>query len=368
MSVHLPSELLPADGRFGSGPSKVRRSQIEALASAEAPFGQSHRSQPVRNLVGKIRADMAQLFEIPDGYEVVLGNGGASLMWDAIAFTVAEKRVQAAVFGEFSSKAATACTKVPWIDSVEIASAVPGSLATCESTTGIDTYLYPHNETATGVMSPVSRFGDSTALTVVDATSAAGGVLCDVSATDIYYFSLQKCFGADGGLWAALVSPRALERIEKLSSQRWIPDVLNLQFAVDNSRKDQTLNTPAIGTLVLVSQQLTWMAESGGLPAMDARTRASSDAVYSWAEKHALATPFVENPAQRSQVVTTIDFDESVNAKAISSYLRNFGIFDIDSYRSLNRNQLRIATFPNVEKADVEALLACIDWTIEHVR
>lgn len=365
MSVQIPSDLLPHDGRFGSGPSKVRAAQIARLSDPTAPIGQSHRSAPVKSIVGSIRSGISELFNLPAGYEVVLGNGGASLLWDAIAFSVVESRAQAATFGEFSAKAARASAKVPWVEAVELVQADPGSIALCQTTDGIDTYLYPQNETSTGVLSPVSRFGGPDALTVVDGTSSAGGVLVEIASTDIYYFSPQKCFGSDGGLWIAVMSPRAIERIERLTSERWVPDVLNLKLAIDNSRKDQTLNTPAVSNLLMIAQQLSWMIESGGLAAMNARTASSSSLVYKWAEARPDATPFVSDPTYRSQVVTTIDFDDGVATPAISAFLRNAGVVDIDPYRSLHRNQFRISTFPNVELSDVQALLACIDWAIE---
>ena len=366
MSFDIPSSILPVDGRFGSGPSKVRDTQLAAITAASSPMGTSHRQVPVKSVVASIQEGLRELFSLPDGYEVLLGNGGASLLWDAIAFTVAEKRVQAATFGEFSSKAAKAVAKVPWIDSVDIREAPAGEIALCTPAEGVDTYLYPHNETSTGAFSPVQRIGkDSGALTVVDGTSSAGGTLVDISETDLYYFSPQKCFGADGGLWIAFASPAALERIERLSRDRWVPDILNLQLAADNSRKNQTLNTPAIATLLMIDEQVQWMLAAGGLAEMARRTQESSNLVYTWAENRADATPFVRNPEFRSPVVATIDFDDVVPTTAISAFLRTHGVVDIFPYRSLGRNQFRIGTFPSVEYDDVEALLRSIDWAID---
>ncbi|MFT3944476.1 MAG: phosphoserine transaminase [Ancrocorticia sp.] len=366
MTTQIPSHLLPRDGRFGSGPSKVRPAQLAHLANAGSLMGTSHRQRPVRAMVGKIRTQLRELFEAPEGYEVILGNGGASLLWDAIAFGLVEERAQAAVFGEFSSKPVKPLSNMAWISEVDVRGVEPGGVALCESTDGIDTYLYAHNETSTGALSPVRRFGDDGALTVIDATSAAGGVRVDLSETDLYYFSPQKCFGADGGLWLAFASPAALERIERLSRERWIPDILSLQLAVDNSLKDQTLNTPALSTLLLIEAQLDWMLEQGGLEAMAGRSAASSSYIYEWASNRADASPFIAEPEYRSPVVATIDFDTSVNTSAISALLRENGVVDIDPYRSLGRNQFRIGTFPSVEFEDVKALLGCIEWAIEN--
>ncbi len=369
MTEKIPASLLPADGRFGSGPSKVRDAQLAAITAFGSPMGTSHRQAAVRGVVAEIQEGLAELFGAPEGYEVLLGNGGASLLWDAIAFCVAERRTQTAVFGEFSGKAAKAVAKVPWIGDAEVVEAPVGSVAACIERDGVDTYLYPHNETSTGAVSQVRRVGPAPAtgadaLTLVDATSIAGGATVDLAETDMYYFSPQKCFGADGGLWISLASPAALERIERLGAERWVPDILNLQLAAKNSRKNQTLNTPALATLLMVAGQVRWMLAEGGLEAMEARTAASSLAVYSWAEARDFAAPFVERAEDRSPVVATIDFDDAVDASEISRFLRENGIVDIDPYRSLGRNQLRIGMFPAVELADVEALLACIDWAV----
>lgn len=367
--ISLPDTLLPQDGRFGSGPSKVRASQVSAVTAA--PLGTSHRKPAIKNIVGQIREGMAELFQLPDGYEVILGNGGASAVWDAIAFTLVESRAQAAVIGEFSGKAAKAVSKAPWLEPAEVIAVEPGQMVTNELRDGIDAYLYAHNETSTGAMSPLRRYGtapvvggDGGALTLVDGTSIAGGLVFDSSNVDFYYFSPQKCFGSDGGLWLACASPAALERIERLSGQRWVPDFLNLQLAVNNSRKNQTLNTPALATIAMLADQVEWMIAEGGLAAMEARCRANSDLVYEWAAARPFASSFISAPEYRSVTVTTTDFDESISAAEISAKLRQMGILDIDPYRSLGRNQLRIAAFPAIDSADVAALLECIDALI----
>lgn len=366
MSMQIPPTLLPDDGRFGSGPSKVRAASLARVCSPHSPMGTSHRQAPVKNVVASIQEGLSELFSLPEGYEVVLGNGGASLLWDAIAFTVAHRRVQAATCGEFSTKAARAVGKVPWVDEVQTISAEAGSVALCEEAAGIDTYLYAQNETSTGAYTPVYRASTTPgALTIVDGTSSAGGTPVDLSLTDLYYFSPQKCFGADGGLWIAIASPAALERIASLAAERWVPDILNLQLAVTNSRKHQTLNTPAIATLLMVDAQIHWMLESGGLAEMAARSQRSSQLIYTWAESRLETSPFVSVPEFRSPVVATIDCDDSVNTQAISALLRSNGVVDIDPYRSLGRNQFRVGTFPAVEYDDVAALIRTLDWAID---
>ncbi|MFC5370793.1 phosphoserine transaminase [Arcanobacterium bovis] len=362
--LEISQQFLPNDGRFGSGPSKVRLSQVEGLCAA--PLGTSHRQQPVKTIVGEIRRALCELFELPDGYEVILGNGGASALWDAIPFNLVHSHAQAAVIGEFSGKAARAVERAPWIAVTERVETEPGDVVVNQEKAGIDTYLYAHNETSTGATSPLRRYGASDqALTIVDGTSIAGGIEIDPRAADFYYFSPQKCFGADGGLWFAFASPAAIERIERLCSERWVPDFLNLSMALANSRKDQTLNTPAISTLALMQNQLAWMLEQGGLAAMAKRCKDSSGYLYQWAEKHPLTTPYIKEEKYRSPVVVTIDFAESVDTKAISRTLRDHGIVDIDPYRSLGRNQLRIATFPSIEKSDIEGLVGCLELAIE---
>lgn len=365
--ITIPQNLLPRDGRFGCGPSKVRDEQVAYLAGAGAELlGTSHRQAPVKNLVGRVRRGLSDLFRIPDGYEVLLGNGGSTAFWDAAAFSLIEKQSQNLVFGEFGQKFATAAT-TPFLDAPMVLNAPGGSRSEPVATTGIDVYAWPHNETSTGVMAPVTRVaGDAGALTVVDATSAAGGIDFDVTETDVYYFAPQKNFAADGGLWFALFSPAAIERVERIAaSGRWIPEFLSLKNAVDNSRLEQTLNTPAIGTLLLMENQVKWMNDSGGLAWADARTRESSGVLYDWAASRDFATPFVTNPDHRSQVVVTIDFDDAIDAAAVSKALRANGVVDTDPYRKLGRNQLRVATFTAIDPDDVRALTACIDFVVE---
>ncbi|MDR6613832.1 phosphoserine transaminase [Leifsonia sp. 1010] len=367
--VTIPSELLPADGRFGCGPSKVRPEQVAYLAGAGAELlGTSHRQAPVKNLVGRVREGLGELFRLPEGYEVVIGNGGSTAFWDAAAFGLIEKRSENLVFGEFGGKFAKAA-QTPWLDAPHVIEAPGGSRSEVEVVGGVDLYAWPHNETSTGVMAPVRRVdGDEGALTVIDATSAAGGVDLDVSEADVYYFAPQKNFASDGGLWLALFSPAALERVERIAaSDRYIPEFLSLKNAVDNSRLNQTLNTPAIATLALLENQLEWMNGNGGLAWADARTRESSGALYSWAESVEYATPFVADPDHRSQVVVTIDFDERVDAAAVAKTLRANGVVDTEPYRKLGRNQLRVATFTAIEPADVRALIGCIEYVVERL-
>ncbi len=367
--VTIPSELLPADGRFGAGPSKVRREQVEYLAGAGAALlGTSHRQAPVKDLVGRTRTGLADLFRIPDGYEVVLGNGGSTAFWDAAAFSLIEKRSENLVFGEFSSKFAAAA-KAPWLDAPHVIEAPAGSRAEPEPVAGVDVYAWPHNETSTGVMAPIRRVnGDPGSLTVIDATSAAGGVDFDAAEADVYYFAPQKNFASDGGLWFALFSPAAIERVERIAaSDRYIPEFLSIKNAIDNSRLNQTLNTPAIATLLLLENQVEWMNTNGGLAWSSARTAESSGALYEWAERVDYATPFVADPAHRSQVIATIDFDESVDAAAVAKTLRANGIVDTEPYRKLGRNQLRVATFAAIEPDDVRALISSIEYVVERL-
>jgi len=367
--VTIPSELLPADGRFGAGPSKVRREQVDYLAGAGAALlGTSHRQAPVKDLVGRTRTGLADLFRIPDGYEVVLGNGGSTAFWDAAAFSLIEKRSENLVFGEFSSKFAAAA-KAPWLDAPHVIEAPAGSRAEPEPVTGVDVYAWPHNETSTGVMAPIRRVnGDPGSLTVIDATSAAGGVDFDAAEADVYYFAPQKNFASDGGLWFALFSPAATERVERIAaSDRYIPEFLSIKNAIDNSRLNQTLNTPAIATLLLLENQVEWMNTNGGLAWSSARTAESSGALYEWAERVDYATPFVADPAHRSQVIATIDFDESVDAAAVAKTLRANGIVDTEPYRKLGRNQLRVATFAAIEPDDVRALISSIEYVVERL-
>jgi phosphoserine aminotransferase len=367
--VELPRDILPSDGRFGCGPSKVRRSQLEALVGPRSVLlGTSHRQAPVKDLVGRVRSRLAELFRAPNGYEVLVGNGGSTAFWDAAAFGLIETRSQNLVFGEFGGKFASAA-KAPWLQAPDVREAAAGTRTTAEPVEGVDVYAWPHNETSTGVSAPIRRVdGDAGALTVIDATSAAGGIDFSVHEADVYYFAPQKNLGSDGGLWFAVVSPAAIERIERISaSDRYIPEFLSLKNALDNSRLNQTLNTPAITTLVLLDQQLEWILGHGGLQWADSRTRESSRSLYEWAEASEFATPFVADPADRSPVVVTIDFDPSVDAAAVAKSLRANGIVDTEPYRKLGRNQLRVATFVSIRPKDVRQLIRCIDYTVERL-
>jgi phosphoserine aminotransferase len=370
--VRIPDELKPADGRFGSGPSRVRREQLEHLAGAGATvMGTSHRQTPVKQLVARIRAGLRELFELPHDYEVVLGNGGTTAFWDAATCCLVRERALHLSYGEFTSKFA-ACTRgAPFLKEPVVLTAEPGDAPEPVSDPTADVLAWAHNETSTGVMVPVRRPSHVPAgqLVLIDATSGAGGLPVDVAEADAYYFAPQKAFASDGGLWLALLSPAALERIEELGPRRdgrWIPESLSLSVALENSTKDQTYNTPAIATLFLLVDQLDWMLERGGLTAMVARTTESSAHLYRWAEDHADAEPFVKDPAKRSLVVGTIDFDADVDAGALAATLRANGIVDVEPYRKLGRNQLRVAMFPATDPADVQALTACIDWVLEH--
>ncbi|WP_010203527.1 phosphoserine transaminase [Salinibacterium sp. PAMC 21357] len=364
-SLTIPTDLLPSDGRFGAGPSKVRPEQIEHLVSAARTIlGTSHRQAPVRDLVGRVRAGLGDLFQVPEGYEVVLGNGGSTAFWDAAAFALIERRSAHLAFGEFGSKFAKAAA-APHLESPHVVNAPGGSLAELDDINGADVFAYPQNETSTGVMAPVRRFDDKNVLTVVDATSAAGGIQFDANQADVYYFAPQKNFASDGGLWIALFSPAAIERVERIAaSGRYIPEFLSLKNAIDNSRLNQTLNTPALSTLLLLENQIDWINGNGGLAWADARTRESSSVLYDWAAASDIATPFVTNPEHRSQVIATIDFDDAIDAAAISKTLRANGIVDTDPYRKLGRNQLRVATFVAIEPDDVRKLVSSIDYVI----
>ena len=364
--VTIPDDLKPGDGRFGCGPSKVRPAQLARLATGDgaALMGTSHRQKPVKSLVGRIRNDLRELFQLPDGYEVVLGNGGTTAFWDAATFGLVREKALHLTYGEFSSKFAQATDAAPFLqDSIIIKSDV-GDAPAPTSDPAADVVAWAHNETSTGVMVPVERVGDG--LVLIDATSGAGGLPVDTKDADVYYFAPQKCFAADGGLWLALASPAAQERIAEIAgSGRWIPEFLSLKTALDNSLKDQTYNTPAIATLVLLADQLEWMLGQGGLDGCVARTTASSSHLYDWAEATEYTTPFVKDPAKRSLVVGTIDFDDAVDAAAVAKTLRANGIVDVEPYRKLGRNQLRVAMFPAIEPDDVKALTACIDFVVE---
>jgi phosphoserine aminotransferase len=365
-ALTIPTELLPADGRFGCGPSKVRAEQLDHLVTEGARIlGTSHRQAPVKNLVGSLREGLGQLFRLPDGYEVVLGNGGSTAFWDAASFGLIERRAENLSFGEFGSKFAAAAG-APWLKAPKIITADGGSRSEVQILDGIDVYAWPQNETSTGVMAPVHRV-DADALTVIDATSAAGGIDFDPAQADVYYFAPQKNFASDGGLWFALFSPAAIERVERIAAtDRYIPEFLSIKNAIDNSRLNQTLNTPAITTLLLMQNQTDWINGNGGLAWADARTRESSSALYDWADAAEYATPFVANPDHRSQVVVTVDFDDAIDAAAIAKTLRANGIVDTEPYRKLGRNQLRIATFTAIEPDDVRALIASIEYVVEN--
>jgi len=365
----IPSHLLPKDGRFGSGPSKVRDAQVEAIVAANPTIlGTSHRQAPVRGLVGDVRRMLAELYSLPEGYEVLLSNGGSTFVWDAAAFGLIERTAQLCAFGEFGSKFGASVKAAPHLDEPTIRTAAAGTIALPEREDGIDVYAWPHNETSTGATAPVRRVeGAGDALMVVDGTSAAGGIEIDPTQVDFYYFAPQKSFASDGGLWFALASPAAIARIEAVAQTgRYIPPSLSLAEAVTNSRAEQTLNTPALAPLLMMRAQLEWMLNEGGLAAMAARSAASSNAIYAWAESRAFATPFVANPEHRSPVVATIDLDDSIDATALIATLRANGVVDVFPYRKLGRNQLRIGVFPAVELSDVEALLACVDWVIDN--
>ena len=367
-SLRIPSDLLPADGRFGAGPSKVRAAQLQALNDAGSTImGTSHRQPAVRNLVGEVREGISTLFAAPAGYEVVLGVGGSTAFWDVASFGLVESKAQHLSFGEFGSKFAAATNKAPFLAASSIRTSEPGTRPQALAEDGVDVYAWPHNETSTGVFAPVERVSgaDSDALMLTDATSAAGGLSVDIAETDVYYFAPQKNFASDGGLWCGLFSPAALERAARInSSARWIPDFLNLQTAIDNSRQNQTYNTPALATLVMLNEQLRWLNSQGGLDFATGRTSDSAGRVYSWAERSAVATPFVQRPDERSNVIATIDFAADIDAAKVATVLRANGIVDVEPYRKLGRNQLRIATFVAIEPDDVSALLACIDHVI----
>jgi phosphoserine aminotransferase len=368
--LQIPDAIKPADGRFGCGPSKVRPEQLAHLAGAGAALmGTSHRQAPVKRLVGRVRAGLGELFALPDGYEVVLGNGGTTAFWDAAAAGLVRERALHLAFGEFSQKFATVTKGAPFLEDPIVVAAEPGDAPGPTSDPSADAVAWAHNETSTGAMVPVQRVGETeSALVLIDATSGAGGLPVDVAQADAYYFAPQKSFAADGGLWLALLSPAAIERIGELAaSGRWIPESLSLATALDNSRKDQTYNTPAVATLFLLADQLDWMLGLGGLDGCVERTRANSGHLYGWAQDRDFATPFVVDPAKRSLVVGTIDFADEVDAAAVAATLRANGIVDTEPYRKLGRNQLRIGLFPAIDLADVQALTACIDWVVDRM-
>jgi phosphoserine aminotransferase len=369
VSIEIPTDLRPADGRFGCGPSKVRPEAVQALSGlASTVLGTSHRQAPVKGLVRQVREGLAALFGLPEGYEVVLGNGGTTAFWDIAAFGLVRDRAQHLAFGEFSAKFAQVTGSAPFLGEPSVRKADPGTRSHAAAEAGIDAYAWAHNETSTGVMADVVRPEgvDEGSLVLIDATSGAGGLPVDITQADVYYFAPQKCFASDGGLWIAIMSPSALARVDEIAaSGRWVPGFYDLPTAIDNSRKDQTYNTPSVVTLALLADQLAWFNGNGGLDWSTARTEDSSTRLYTWAEKSEYATPFVTDPVDRSLVVGTIDFADSVDAAAVAKTLRANGIVDTEPYRKLGRNQLRIGMFPAIDPADVEALTACIDYVVE---
>lgn len=377
-TVNIPTNMLPEDRRFGSGPSKIRPEQVQALdAGARNLLGTSHRQTPVKQVVGSIREGLSNFFQIPDGYEVVLGNGGASAFWDIACASLITRKAAFGTYGSFSAKFAKSAQSAPFLEDPEIFAGKPGTYRLPELTEYVDAYCWAHNETSTGVAAPVKRVEGSKeqdALTLIDATSGAGALNVDISQTDAYYFSPQKAFGSDGGLWIAVLSPAAIDRAYGIAksvslpgARRWIPPFLSLTSAIENSRKDQTLNTPAVATLVMLENQVRWLNDNGGLAWATARCARSASLLYQWAEKSDYAQPFVSDENARSNAVVTIDLDESINASQVVAALRENGIVDTNGYRKLGRNQLRIGVFPSVEPSDVEALTKCVDYVAEHL-
>jgi phosphoserine aminotransferase len=369
-SIQIPDNLLPADGRFGSGPSRVRPETLEALAATGTSYlGTSHRQAPVKSVVGRIRSGLTELFSLPDGYEVILGNGGTTAFWDAATFGLIERRSQHLSFGEFSSKFAAAALAAPHLEDPEVITSAMGTHPLPVGRDDVDLYALTHNETSTGVAMTITRPDGADGIVAVDATSGAGGLRVDPSQFDAYYFAPQKAFGSDGGLWLALLSPAGAGRIERIAAtDRWVPAFLDLGIALENSRKDQTYNTPALATLFLLAEQLDWMLEHGGLEGAASRSDRSAEVLYGWAEAASYARPFVEKPDERSHVVGTIDLDDTVDAPTVSSVLRANGVVDTDSYRKLGRNQLRIAIFPTIDSEDVAALTRCVDFVVERLQ
>ncbi|MFZ2227946.1 MAG: phosphoserine transaminase [Candidatus Nanopelagicaceae bacterium] len=366
--IKIPENLKPSDGRFGCGPSKIRPEALRALAQSGASIlGTSHRQKPVKNVVHRIREGISSLFDLPDGYEVVLGNGGSTAFWDIATFALIESRSQHLVFGEFSSKFAAAAKDAPFLGNPTIIKSEPGSHPISTAETGVDVYALTHNETSTGVSMPILRpEGTDGALVLVDATSAAGGLTVDAKEFDTYYFAPQKSFASDGGIWLAIMSPAAIARSEKIkSSGRWTPAFFDLMTAVENSRLDQTYNTPAVATLILLAEQIEWMNQNGGMTFSAGRSADSASRLYSWAEKTSYTTPFVTDATMRSNVVGTINFDDSIDAAKIASMLRANGIVDTEPYRKLGKNQLRIGMFPAIEPSDIDALTSCIEFVVD---
>lgn len=369
-TITIPAELKPNDGRFGCGPSRMRPEQLTAFIDFGNKYmGTSHRQTPIKNLVGDLKQGLLDMFHAPEGYEIILGNGGASAFWDAATFSLVEKKGQALVHGEFGSKFAN-ILGAPWLEKPTVISAQPGTRGDLVAEAGVDVYVYPHNETSAGVVTDVTRVkgADSGALMLTDATSAAGGIDFNPSETDAYYFAPQKNLASDGGLWMALVSPEAIERIEKIAaSDRYIPNILSLKLALDNARQNFTLNTPSLATLFFTNNQVQWINDNGGLAWADRRTRTSSGLLYDWAERTAVTHPFVTNPDHRSQVVATINFDDSIDALGIAQILRDNGIVDTEPYRKLGKNQLRIATFVATDPSEVAKLISSIDYVLERI-
>ncbi|WP_093800352.1 phosphoserine transaminase [Streptomyces sp. Wb2n-11] len=367
--IQIPADMKPADGRFGAGPSKVRTEALDALAATGTSLlGTSHRQAPVKNLVGSVRDGVRDLFQLPEGYEVILGNGGSTAFWDIATHGLIERKSQHLNFGEFSSKFAKAAKLAPWLDDPTVIASDPGTHPDPRAEAGVDVYAFTHNETSTGVAAPLRRVegADAGSLVLVDATSGAGGLPVDIAETDVYYFAPQKSFASDGGLWIAAFSPAALERAARVhASGRHIPEFFSLPTAIDNSLKNQTYNTPALATLFLLDDQLKWINTQGGLDWSTRRTAASAANLYGWAEESKYATPFVTDAAKRSQVIGTIDFSDEIDATAVAKALRANGIVDTEPYRKLGRNQLRVAMFPAIDPADVQALTACVDYVIE---
>ena len=367
--IIIPSSLLPGDGRFGSGPSKVRPEAVEELAKVSKTYlGTSHRQPTVKDMVGRLRGGLKDLFSIPEGYEVVLGNGGATYFWDIATFGLIEKKSQHLSFGEFSSKFAAASKNAPFLDEPEIIVSEPGTRPAIRVNPGVDLYALTHNETSTGVSMEIIRPKGAGGMVAVDATSAAGGLRVDPSQFDVYYFAPQKVFASDGGLWVALMSPAALERVARIAeSKRWIPASFDLTISIENSRLNQTYNTPALATIFLFVQQLKWMLDNGGLEFSASRCDQSSKFLYDWAERTEYTTPYVVDPADRSHVVGTIDFTDEVDAALVAKVLRSNGVLDVEPYRKLGRNQLRVAMFPAIEPSDVEALTKCVDYVVAQI-
>ncbi len=365
--IKIPDNIKPKDGRFGCGPSKIRPEALSALSQSGASIlGTSHRQKPVKNVVHRVREGLSSLFALPEGYEVILGNGGSTAFWDIATFGLIEKRSQHLVFGEFSSKFASAAAEAPFLGDPTVIKSEPGTHPVAVAEAGIDTYALTHNETSTGVSMPIIRpAGTEGALVLVDATSAAGGLSVDMNQCDTYYFAPQKSFASDGGLWIAIMSPAAIARAEKIKAdKRWVPAFFDLGIAIENSRLDQTYNTPALATIILLAEQIEWMNSNGGLSFAAGRSAQSALKLYTWAEKTSYTTPFVTDPAMRSNVVGTINFDDSIDATKVAAALRANGIVDTEPYRKLGKNQLRIGMFPAVEPSDIDALTASIDFVV----